>query len=118
MRALFVQHDHVSPTGVVSQRFRERGVAVDEVLVVPERSYRTPNVRFAFPNPGDYDVLVPMGAPWGAWDEVRIGNWLVPELAWVRDAVARDIPVLGICFGGQLLARALGGTVDRAPRAE
>jgi GMP synthase-like glutamine amidotransferase len=59
-----------------------------------------------------------MGAPWGAWDEARVGKWLVPELDWVRDAIARDVPVLGICFGGQLLARALGGTVAPAARAE
>ena len=30
----------------------------------------------------------------------------------------RDIPVFGICFGGQLLARALGGEVAKAPKAE
>ncbi len=59
-----------------------------------------------------------MGAPWGAWDDECIGNWLTPELAWIRDAVDRDIPVLGICFGGQLLARALGGSVAPGPKPE
>lgn len=118
MRALFVQHDHVSPTGPVSARLRERGFEVDEVLVVDEANYTTPNVAFEFPDLGDYDLVVPMGAPWGAWDDACIGRWLLPEIEWVRDALARDIPVLGICFGGQLMARALGGTVAKAPRAE
>ena len=36
----------------------------------------------------------------------------------MQDAVARDIPILGVCFGGQLLARSLGGTVGRAPKSE
>jgi GMP synthase-like glutamine amidotransferase len=36
----------------------------------------------------------------------------------VRDAVAAGKPVLGICFGGQLIARAMGGTVGRAPQCE
>jgi GMP synthase-like glutamine amidotransferase len=36
----------------------------------------------------------------------------------MEDALARDIPVLGICFGGQHLARVLGGTVARASRPE
>jgi GMP synthase-like glutamine amidotransferase len=40
------------------------------------------------------------------------------ERAFVQDAVARDIPVLGLCFGGQLLAAVLGGTIDRAPAPE
>jgi GMP synthase-like glutamine amidotransferase len=41
---------------------------------------------------------------------------LEPEAALLRDAVARDLPVLGVCLGAQLLAHALGGTVTRRPR--
>lgn len=118
MRALFVQHDHVSPTGPVSERLREHGFVVDEVIVVTEGDFATPNVVFEFPDMDVYDLIVPMGAPWGAWDDVRIGNWLQPEIAWVRRAIEGDIPVLGVCFGGQLMARALGGAVSRAPKAE
>lgn len=118
MRALFVMHDHVSPTGFVSDHLRRRGFEVDEILVVDEENFRTPNIPFEFPDPGQYDLIIPMGAPWGAWDDACIGHWLLPEIAWVRDAVARDIPILGICFGGQLLARALGGTVSRARKPE
>jgi GMP synthase-like glutamine amidotransferase len=118
MRALFVQHDHVSPTGPVAERLRERGFEVDEIMVVDETNFTSPNVSFEFPDVADYDLIVPMGAPWGAWDDACIGNWLLPEIEWVRDAIDRDIPVFGICFGGQLMARALGGTVARASKAE
>ena len=118
MRALFVQHDHVSPTGPLSIRLRERGFAVDEITVVPQQSFGEPNIAFTFPDLDDYDLVVPMGAPWGAWDDACIGRWLVPEVAWLRAALARDIPILGVCFGGQLMARALGGTVAPGPRAE
>ena len=44
--------------------------------------------------------------------------WLEPELALLRDADARGVPVIGHCLGGQLLARALGGDVKRAPHLE
>ena len=118
MRALFIQHDHVSPTGPVSERLRQRGFRVDELVIVDEQHADTPNVHFDFPDASDYDLLVPMGAPWGAWDDAGIGRWLVPEIGWLRDAVDADIPVLGICFGGQLLSRALGGTVAIARRPE
>jgi GMP synthase-like glutamine amidotransferase len=118
MRALFIQHDHVSPTGPVSERLRERGFDVEEVLIVDEQHAGTPNVHFDFPEAGDYDLLVPMGAPWGAWDDRGIGRWLVPEISWLRSALDADIPVLGICFGGQLMSRALGGAVASAMRAE
>ena len=118
MRALFVQHDHVSPTGPVSDRLRERGFEVDELLIVDENHVGRPNVHFDFPDAADYDLLVPMGAPWGAWDDEEIGRWLVPEVAWLRAALDAEIPVLGICFGGQLMSRALGGAVAVARRPE
>ncbi len=118
MKVLFVQHDHVSPTGPVGERFRERGFETEEILVVPESSFEHPNVPFEFPNANDYDVIVPLGAPWGAWDDACIGNWLIPEIEWIRAAAIAGKPILGICFGGQLLARALGGSVAPAPRGE
>jgi GMP synthase-like glutamine amidotransferase len=59
-----------------------------------------------------------MGAPWGAWDDETIGNWLLPEIEWLREADSLDVPVFGICFGGQLLARAHGGSVGRGPKPE
>jgi GMP synthase (glutamine-hydrolysing) len=40
--------------------------------------------------------------------------WVERELRITKDAVACDIPVLGHCFGGQLMARALGATVQRS----
>lgn len=118
MRVLFVQHDHVSPLGPVGERFAQHGFDIATHLVVNESDFSAPNIVTAFPTAADYDVLVPLGAPWGAWDDECIGNWLVPEIAWLRDAVDLGMPVLGICFGGQLLARALGGTVSPAPRGE
>jgi GMP synthase-like glutamine amidotransferase len=56
-----------------------------------------------------------MGGPMAAYDELP---WTQPVLALMRDAVARGIPVIGHCLGGQLLARALGGTVTRNPVKE
>ncbi|MEN9713564.1 MAG: hypothetical protein RLZZ164_228 [Actinomycetota bacterium] len=118
MKALFIQHDHISPPGPVADRLRHHGFEVVEQLVVPEAEFRTPNVHFEFPSIDDYDLIIPLGAPWGAWDDGCIGNWLQPELEWVRNAVLSNKPVLGICFGGQLMARALGGSVGRAPAPE
>ncbi len=118
MKALIVQHDHVTASGPIGQRLRERGVEIDEVLIVSSDDYDTPNVDFEFPDASRYDMVIPMGAPWGAWDDACIGRWLVPELEWLRKAIEADIPVLGVCFGGQLIARALGGSVGRGQKAE
>ena len=118
MRALFLQHDHLSPPGPVGDAFTDRGFDVVESLVVDEAHYYEPNQPFVFPDPTDYDVLVPMGSPWGAWEDGRIGAWLLPELQWLREADTAGVPVLGLCFGGQILARAHGGSVQRAPDCE
>ena len=44
--------------------------------------------------------------------------WIGPVLALIRDAVARDIPLLGHCLGGQLISKALGGAVRQNPVKE
>ena len=118
MRVLFMQHDHVSPPGPVAERFAQRGYEVVESVIVPRDRFDSPDVSFNFPEVGEYDVVVPMGAPWGAWYDERIGTWLTPELDWLRNVQAGDVPILGICFGAQALARALGGSVAPGPRAE
>jgi GMP synthase (glutamine-hydrolysing) len=42
------------------------------------------------------------------WDEA----WIEPTKAWVGDAIDRGMPFLGVCYGHQLLADVLGGTVE------
>jgi len=54
--------------------------------------------------------LVFMGGPMSVNDRLP---WIPPTLALIREAVERDVPVLGHCLGGQLMAKALGGRVTR-----
>ncbi|ASR05368.1 type 1 glutamine amidotransferase [Gordonia rubripertincta] len=54
------------------------------------------------------EALVVLGGPQSAYD-VENHPYLVDEIAYLRDAHAREIPVLGLCLGSQLLADALGG---------
>jgi GMP synthase-like glutamine amidotransferase len=117
MRALVVQQDHVSPPGPVGEALADRGYDVEEFLVVPADRFAEPGVDVIFPEPTRYNVVVPMGAPWSVTSE-HIAGWVAGELALLRRAHEAGVPVLGICFGGQALAAALGGSVGRAPRAE
>lgn len=118
MRVLFVQQDHVSPVGPVGAQFAARGYEVEEFLVVPEDRFHAPDVEVRFPDPAAYDAIVPMGAPWSVYDEATIGAWVLEELTFLRRAHEAGVPVLGICFGAQALASALGGSVERAPEPE
>ncbi len=65
--------------------------------------------------PNDYSGLVFMGGPMSVNDSLP---WIANELTLIRQAVAQNIPVLGHCLGGQLMAKALGATVSRNPQKE
>lgn len=56
-----------------------------------------------------------MGGPMSVNDDLP---WIPPLLALIRQAVASDIPLIGHCLGGQLMAKALGGTVGANPAKE
>lgn len=118
MRALIIQHDHVSPAGPVGERLAARGYELVFHEVVPQEQFHTPNVETEFPEAASCEVIVPMGAPWSTFDHALIGSWVTPELELLRQADAHGVPVLGICFGGQLLAAAHGGSVAASPSPE
>jgi GMP synthase (glutamine-hydrolysing) len=65
----------------------------------------------------EVDGVVAMGGPMGA-DDLREHPGLAAERDWLAEAVERQIPVLGICLGAQLLARALGAEVRAGERPE
>jgi len=56
------------------------------------------------------DLLVVLGGPIGAYEEDRY-PFLRDELHLIEQALRADIPILGLCLGAQLLARALGARV-------
>lgn len=62
-----------------------------------------------------YSGMVLMGGPMSVNDDLP---WIRPLLALIRDAVQRDIPLLGHCLGGQLISKALGAEVSRNPVKE
>ncbi|MFN8719829.1 MAG: type 1 glutamine amidotransferase [Rhodospirillales bacterium] len=71
-----------------------------------------------FPDSLDgYDGIFVSGSPHGAYEDVP---FIVREHGLIQDAAARDIPMLGICFGSQILASALCGRdqVFRRPFCE
>ena len=117
-RVIFIEHDHVSEGGPIWLQFQRRGFEITRFVIVNEENARTPNVSPVWPDLMSFDVVVVMGAPFAAYDDEGIGNWLRPEIEKLREVHNAGIPILGICFGGQVMSRVLGGTVSRSPRAE
>ena len=69
------------------------------------------------PEPDSIAGAVVMGGPMSA-NDTRAYPRLAEEVAWLGECAARGVPVLGVCLGAQLLARALGSTVAPAPASE
>jgi GMP synthase-like glutamine amidotransferase len=69
----------------------------------------------SLPRMEDIAGLAMMGGPMSVNDELP---WIRPMLSLIRESVTADVPVIGHCLGGQLLAKALGATVTRNPVKE
>jgi len=70
------------------------------------------------PVPADaraFSGLAFMGGPMSVNDDLP---WIAPVLGLIRAGVNADVPVLGHCLGGQLMSKALGGSVGRNPLKE
>ena len=67
--------------------------------------------------PADVELVVPLGSDWSVyWPDIAPA--VEAEARLLRAAPRRGTPLFGICFGGQMLAHALGGRVERAERPE
>lgn len=113
---LFLRNDPTAPEALLGEAFAESGFDCTSFEVVGHHQCADPAVEVSFPDPAGYDVIVPLGARWAAYDD-RL-PWVAAEMAMLRTALDAGAGVLGVCFGGQLLARALGGSVQRSPNPE
>ena len=119
MRALVIVHDPGSDPVLVGDRLRHHGFDLHEVMITTEvgnpAGSAAPDV---LGEPTDYDLILPMGSNYSVYDTDTIGAWIGDELDFLRRADAADVPVLGICFGSQALAAALGGRVVRSEQQQ
>jgi GMP synthase-like glutamine amidotransferase len=92
---------------VVGAWARRRGRDL-EVLQAPAMS--------AWPDPRSFGAVVALGSDRSV--HASPDRWIADEIGFLRRAHDAGVPVLGLCFGAQALAAALGGTVARAPFRE
>lgn len=116
MRALVLAHEPDCHAGRVEERLVQRGFAVDTHIITTDHD--RPNDATPFPALDGYDLLVPMGSARSLTRKHEIDAWVHTELDLIRAEHVADVAMLGVCFGGQLIAEALGGTVEEAPDIE
>jgi GMP synthase-like glutamine amidotransferase len=115
---LFIRNEHLATEALLGDAFAEQGFDIDTFDVVPAARVDSPAVEVSFPDPLGYDVIVPLGARWPVYDGALQRTWVGAETQLVRDAADAGVALLGVCFGGQLLAHAFGGSVGRSPTPE
>jgi GMP synthase-like glutamine amidotransferase len=103
--ALVLEHEPDAPAALLAEWAAARDVPLE---IVPAGA--------PVPDPAGRPFLVSLGSEASAYDDTL--PWLAAERAALDRALDAGVPVLGICFGAQHLARALGGTVAPAIRPE
>jgi GMP synthase-like glutamine amidotransferase len=108
MRGYVVGNVGDADPGFVGERLQHHGVELQ--ALDRERPGSWPDLE-------DSDLLLVLGSAWSVyWEHHR--EVVEAEASLVRAAQRRSIPTLAICYGAQLVAHALGGSVVRAAKAE
>ena len=108
-KILVFQHVPYEPLGTLDPLLKEAGFRIRYVNFGRDPGQRPELARYA--------ALIVLGGPMNS-DQIDTYPNLVTEVDIIREAVDRDMSVLGICLGAQLLAKALGGSVSRNPVRE
>lgn len=103
MKAIVIQHSPDTGIGVVGPILRDiHGFELHTIDAT--------TADFNAIDPDAADLFVILGSPNGVYEQ-HIA-WVVAELAFTRKLIALGKPIMGICFGGQMLALAHGATVE------
>jgi GMP synthase-like glutamine amidotransferase len=107
LRVLILQHEDPTPPGYVTGWLAGHDARVETFRIdLEDRDV----------DPTDYDLIVSLGSEFAAFDDTK--PFVPREARLMSAAVENDVPVLGLCFGGQMLARVLGGEVFRGTVSE
>jgi GMP synthase (glutamine-hydrolysing) len=108
VRVLSVTHGPSVPGGVFDEEVETAGHALER-WVVPLGGTPQP--------PSAYDAIMVFGGSMHP-DQDDSFSWLGQETRFLAEALSGDVPVLGVCLGAQMLARAAGAWVGPAPEPE
>jgi GMP synthase-like glutamine amidotransferase len=98
-----LQHIKRETLGNIGTWIAKRGHPLTKTLLYEEPT---------FPDPEEFDLLLIMGGTMSVYQEEEY-PWLKPEKEFVRKVIEASKPILGSCFGAQMIADVLGGKVTK-----
>ena len=105
MRVVVIRHHEEDSAGFIGTGFEARGAELGTHLFPQDGP---------LPDVAGLAHIVVLGSTSSVYEDGPARAWIDDDLAWLRRADAAGVPVLGICFGAQLLAAAFGGAVEPA----
>ena len=109
MKGLIIRHIDIEGPGMLGEFLASKGIPMDFIGL--EKGDRLPG------DIGDYGFIVILGGPMNVYEEDK-HPFLKDEDRLIKDAIKKEIPLLGICLGAQLIAKAAGAKVYANPVKE
>ncbi len=104
-RVLILQHSSKNPPGRVGDILQEHTIPYDDIHVGEDH----------LPDPTSYQAIIVLGGPQHLYEKDKYPYTALEE-TYLHEAIRQELPYLGMCLGGQLLANALGAEVKKLPK--
>jgi GMP synthase-like glutamine amidotransferase len=106
-RSLILQHEAATPPGLMTSWLKEQSAQIETFRIDEDDRPLDPR---------DFDLIVSLGSEFAAFDDSI--PFVPREAELFEQALESDVPILGLCFGGQMLARVLGSRLYRSEQSE
>jgi GMP synthase-like glutamine amidotransferase len=110
MRIAILKTGH--PPGALAESFGSYPDMFERLLAAPGRAFTVVDATGPLPEPGGFDAYVVTGSSAGVYDPLP---WIEPLKAHLQAERGRT-PMVGVCFGHQVMAEAFGGKVIKSPK--